>query len=51
MEKTTIGYALTGSFCTFEKSLRELSRLVGMGYDAVPVMSENKVTDNRARFY
>ena len=41
MEKTTIGYALTGSFCTFEKSLRELSRLVGMGYDAIPLMSEN----------
>ena len=41
MEKITIGYALTGSFCTFEKSLRELSRLVGMGHDVLPIMSES----------
>ncbi len=41
MEKFTLGYALTGSFCTFDKSLREMSRLIGLGYELVPIMSEN----------
>ena len=27
-----IGYALCGSFCTFERSLDELRRLVAAGY-------------------
>ena len=41
MEKITAGYAMTGSFCTFDKSIREMSRLIGMGYDILPLMSEN----------
>ena len=36
-----IGYALTGSFCTFEKSLRQAERLAEMGAELIPVMSEN----------
>lgn len=36
-----IGYALCGSFCTFEKSLSVLSRLVADGYDVLPIMSFN----------
>lgn len=44
MEKTTIGYALTGSFCTFEKSIREMSRLRGEGCELIPIMSENAYT-------
>ena len=35
-----IGYALTGSFCTFSKSLDALRDLVAAGYDVYPVMSE-----------
>ena len=40
MEKITLGYAMTGSFCTFEKSIREMTRLVSLGYDILPIMSE-----------
>ena len=36
-----IGYALTGSFCTFEKSLRQAERLRELGAELIPVMSEN----------
>ena len=41
MEKITLGYAMTGSFCTFDKSIKEMARLVAQGYDILPVMSEN----------
>lgn len=48
LEGLRIGYALTGSFCTFEKSLRQAERLVGMGAELIPVMSENAAsTDTR----
>ena len=36
-----IGYALTGSFCTFSKSISALKELVKSGYDVYPIMSEN----------
>ena len=44
MDKITLGYALTGSFCTFDKSIREMSRLESQGYDIIPIMSENAYT-------
>ena len=40
MEKTTVGYAMTGSFCTFDKSIQEMSRLKSLGYEIIPIMSE-----------
>ena len=46
MEKITAGYALTGSFCTFDKSIREMSRLSSMGFDILPLMSENAYSTN-----
>lgn len=36
-----IGYALTGSFCTFEKSFQQAELLVKYGAELIPVMSEN----------
>lgn len=39
-----IGYALCGSYCTFERSLDELRRLVAAGYQLQPIMSENAYT-------
>ena len=43
-----IGYCFTGSFCTFARSLRVLSDLVSLGYEVVPIMSENAYyTDTR----
>ena len=43
-----IGYALTGSFCTFSKSIEALKGLVKSGYDVYPIMSETAYsTDTR----
>ncbi len=36
-----IGYCLTGSFCTFNRSLEALKSLVNAGYDVTPIMSQN----------
>lgn len=40
-EGLKIGYALTGSFCTFEKSFRQAEILCDMGAELLPIMSEN----------
>ncbi|MBQ8372387.1 MAG: dipicolinate synthase subunit B [Clostridia bacterium] len=43
-----LGYCLTGSFCTFARSIAALERLVALGYDVQPIMSENAyATDTR----
>ncbi|MBR6392247.1 MAG: dipicolinate synthase subunit B [Eubacterium sp.] len=43
-----IGYCLTGSFCTFSKSIKTLKDLVNAGHTVTPVMSENAYsTDTR----
>lgn len=39
MKKTTIGFALTGSYCTFERVLKQMEELVRRGYDVLPVLS------------
>ena len=39
MKKTTIGYAMTGSFCTFEANLLQMEELIRRGYDVLPVLS------------
>lgn len=41
MKKTTIGFAITGSFCTFESVLKEMQQLVRRDYDVLPVLSYN----------
>ena len=35
-----IGYCLTGSFCTFSKSINALEELVKRGHNVTPIMSE-----------
>ncbi|MBQ1967943.1 MAG: dipicolinate synthase subunit B [Clostridia bacterium] len=48
MKKLTFGYALTGSFCTFERSLKQMEYLVSKGVEVCPIMSFNaKNTDTR----
>lgn len=39
-----IGYALTGSFCTFAKTIEQMKALVDAGYDVTPIMSFNART-------
>ena len=41
MKKLTFGYALTGSFCTFERSLTQMEYILSEGIDILPVMSFN----------
>lgn len=43
-----IGYAMTGSFCTFDKSFEQAQTLADMGAELIPIMSENSIsTDTR----
>lgn len=55
MERLTFGYALTGSFCTFERSLTQIENLVDKGINILPIMSYNAYnTDTRfgtARYF
>ena len=39
MSKTRIGFALTGSFCTFSRVFDVMETLTKMGYDLFPVLS------------
>lgn len=36
-----VGFALTGSFCTFEKTLEQMKNLVNLGAEVIPIMSYN----------
>ena len=44
----TVGFAMTGSFCTFSKAIIQLEKLVEAGYNVVPIMSQvSYETDTR----
>ena len=48
MEKLNIGFALTGSFCTFSDVLKEIVSLKDDGHNIIPIMSYNAYsTDTR----
>ena len=36
-----IGFAVTGSFCTFSAAFAEAERLVAAGYSLTPIFSEH----------
>lgn len=36
-----IGYAVTGSFCTFDKIIPQIEKLVNEGADVIPIISES----------
>ncbi len=40
LEALTVGFALTGSFCTLEKVINEAERLKALGINLVPIVSE-----------
>ncbi len=44
MVKSTIGFAFTGSFCTFDKVIKELEELKKIYSDIIPIMSTNSAT-------
>lgn len=41
MKKESVGFAMCGSFCTFQKAVEQLEKLISAGYDVLPVMSGN----------
>ena len=41
LEGKKIGFALTGSFCTFEKTIPQISKLIEEGAEVLPIMSFN----------
>lgn len=48
MDELRIGYALTGSFCTFSKAFAQIELLKEKGFDVYPIMSYNAAdTDTR----
>ncbi len=48
MSKGRIGFAVTGSFCTFKKVFPQMKVLADQGYKVVPIMSDNAYsTDTR----
>lgn len=48
MEIITVGFALTGSFCTFERAIEEIEKIKSKGMNVVPIMSYNAFsTDTR----
>lgn len=50
MSKTRVGFALTGSYCTFQRVFRAVEQLVEEGYDVIPILSF-AVRDRDTRFY
>lgn len=40
LEGKTVGFALTGSFCTFSRVLKELESVAKTGANVIPIMSE-----------
>lgn len=37
----TVGFAMTGSFCTFDTVIAQMEKLVQAGYAVVPILSQN----------
>ena len=44
LEGKRIGFVMTGSFCTFRKTIDVLKKIVNLGAKVVPIMSENSYT-------
>lgn len=48
LSNLTVGFALTGSYCTFKITIPEIERIVLEGAKVIPIMSENAAsTDTR----
>ena len=41
LKNVKVGFALTGSFCTFEKTIEQIENLVKSGAEVIPIMSYN----------
>ena len=43
---TTLGFALTGSYCTFSRVIPQIRLLIDSGYNIIPILSENASAAN-----
>ena len=50
MSKTRVGFALTGSFCTFSQVFSVIESLVKQGFEVTPVLS-SRAAEEDTRFY
>ena len=50
MSKTRVGFALTGSYCTFQRVFHAMEQLMEEGYAITPIVSF-AVRDNDTRFF
>lgn len=50
MSKTRVGFALTGSFCTFQKVFAVMEKLAQSGYDLTPILSYRAAQED-TRFF
>ena len=50
MSKTRVGFALTGSFCSFRRAFYIIDSLVRDGYDVTPILSYSSARED-TRFY
>jgi len=41
-----IGFCLTGSFCTFKNTIKQISKIIQKGGKVIPIMSENSYNMN-----
>lgn len=46
LEGKKIGFALTGSFCTFKKTIPQITKLTNEGAEVLPIMSFNSYNIN-----
>ena len=44
LENKRIGFIMTGSFCTFRKTIEELKKIVKLNATVIPIMSKNSYT-------
>ena len=44
LKNKTVGFAITGSFCTFKKVFPQIKKLVETGAKVIPIMSETSYT-------
>ena len=44
LENKRIGFIMTGSFCTFRKTIEELKKIVKLNATVIPIMSQNSYT-------
>jgi dipicolinate synthase subunit B len=49
LKGVTVGFAITGSFCTFEKTIPQIENLISEGADIYPIISQS-VNDFDTRF-